>query len=179
MKKSVIVFLLMGMVLLSGCAGSETIVTSGDEASEIVSDSVQQSSDSLSKAESSLSNYDDDVIFPSDFKKYESYVRSRSDWTYVDTDHLAKYAKLPAPSCIYGCSYGYGDDRGEAYTMDDYDCIVAYFCLIKSQGFEYEEAGKTSKATLYNVYDDDGDFVAGCMMSELRSDPVLFITSSE
>ena len=92
---------------------------------------------------------------------------------------FAKYAKLPAPSCIYGCSYGYGDDRGEAYTMDDYDCIVAYFCLIKSQGFEYEEAGKTSKATLYNVYDDDGDFVAGCMMSELRSDPVLFITSSE
>ena len=63
MKKSIIVFLLMGMVLLSGCAGSETIVTSGDEASEIVSDSVQQSSDSLSKAESSLSNYDDDVIF--------------------------------------------------------------------------------------------------------------------
>ena len=63
MKKSVIVFLLMNMILLSGCVGSESIVTSGGESSEIVSDSVQQSSDSLSKAESSLSNYDDDVIF--------------------------------------------------------------------------------------------------------------------
>ena len=63
MKKSVIVFLLMDMILLSGCVGSESIVTSGGESSEIVSDSVQQSSDSLSKAESSLSNYDDDVIF--------------------------------------------------------------------------------------------------------------------
>ena len=57
--------------------------------------------------------------------------------------------------------------------------LVNLCTIPKSQGFEYEEAGKTSKATLYNVYDDDGDFVAGCMMSELRSDPVLFITSSE
>ena len=109
MRKTVIVFLLMSIVLLSGCAGSESTITSESGSSESVSGSVQQSSSYLSESELSLSEYYDDVSFPSDFKKYESYVRDRSDWTYVDTDHLVKYAKLPAPSCIYSCSYGYGD----------------------------------------------------------------------
>ena len=30
--------------------------------------------------------------------------------------------------------------------------------------------------TLYNIYDDDGDFVAGCGMCEVSSGPALYIT---